>query len=79
MADPVSRLQLAQQEIDRCFGSGFARDHPELVAVVVSTAASDFAALTLAHAIKDVAVALLEDGPRENGPGIARASLWSPR
>jgi hypothetical protein len=30
MADPVSRLQLAQQEIDRVFGTGYAAGHPEL-------------------------------------------------
>jgi hypothetical protein len=50
MADPVSRLQLAQQEIDRTFGPDYAREHPEVVAVVVQSAASDYAALAIARA-----------------------------
>jgi hypothetical protein len=44
MPDPVSRLQFAQQEIDRVLGAGFAVAHPELVAIVVQTGASDWAA-----------------------------------
>jgi hypothetical protein len=55
MPDPISRLQLAQQEIDRVLGSGYAQRHPELVAVVVQTAASDWAAARLAVAIERVA------------------------
>jgi hypothetical protein len=43
-ADPISRLELARREIDRVFGDGHARAHPELVAVVVQSAASDWAA-----------------------------------
>jgi hypothetical protein len=31
MSDPVSRLQLVQQEIDKTFGSGFAHAHPEVL------------------------------------------------
>ena len=35
MPDPVSRLQFAQQEIDKVFGPGYAREHPEVLVVVV--------------------------------------------
>jgi len=59
MSDPISRLQLARQEIDRVFGDGYAAAHPELAAVVVQTAASDWAAARLAVAIERVAQALL--------------------
>jgi hypothetical protein len=43
MPDPISRLQLAQQEIDRVLGGGYAREHPDVVAVVVQSASSDYA------------------------------------
>ena len=56
--DPISRLEFASKEIDRVFGDGFAAQHPELVAIVVQTAASDFAALAIARALQDVAVSL---------------------
>jgi hypothetical protein len=39
MPDPVSRLQLAREEIDKLFGDGYAPAHPELVAIVVQIAA----------------------------------------
>jgi hypothetical protein len=58
-SNPISRLQLACAEIDKALGPGFAQQHPELVAVVVSTAASDWAASRLAVAIERVAEALL--------------------
>ena len=44
MPDPLSRLQLAHDEINKTFGVGFAEQHPELVVVVVQSAASDWAA-----------------------------------
>ena len=44
MSDPISRLELARQEIDRVSGSGHARQHPEVVVAVMQTAASDWAA-----------------------------------
>jgi hypothetical protein len=59
MPDPISRLQLVRDEVDKAFGAGFAEKHPELVAVVVQTAASDWAAARLAVAIERVAQALL--------------------
>ena len=43
------------------FGAGYAQEHPELVAVVVQSAASDWAATRLAVAIERVAQALLVD------------------
>ena len=41
MSDPISRLEVVRREIDRVFGDGYAAAHPELVAVVMQTAASD--------------------------------------
>ena len=57
------------------FGADYARSHPEVVVVVVQSAASDWAAARLAAAIERVAEALLaEDEPvPQNGPGILRA------
>jgi hypothetical protein len=53
----------------------YARAHPEVLVVVVQSAASDWAAARLAVAIERVAEALLaEDEPvPQNGPGIVRA------
>ena len=43
-------------------------------------AASDYAALALAHAIKDIAVALLEDEPASGNSGLVRVpELMRPR
>jgi hypothetical protein len=55
--------------------NGRPEKHPELVVVVVQSAASDWAATRLAVAIERVAEALLvEDEPAPtNGPGIVRA------
>jgi hypothetical protein len=41
MADPVSRLQLAQQEIDRTFGPDYARENPQVLVAVLNAASSD--------------------------------------
>ena len=59
MSDPISRLEVCQREIDRVFGNGHAREHPELVAAIMQSAASDWAATRLAIAIERVAEALL--------------------
>jgi hypothetical protein len=59
MPDPVSRLQLAQQEIDRTFGPDFARENPQVLVAVLNAASSDWAASRLAVAIERVAEALL--------------------
>ena len=61
---PIRRLELAQREIDRVFGSGHAEQHPEVVVAVMQTAASDWAASRLAVAIERVAVALLAEERR---------------
>jgi hypothetical protein len=60
MSDPVSRLQIVREEIDRVFGPGYAAAHPEILVGVLQSAASDFAALTIARALQDVALALAE-------------------
>jgi hypothetical protein len=54
-ADPISRLEVVRREIDRVFGDGHAAAHPEVVVVVVQSAASDWAAARLAAAIERVA------------------------
>jgi hypothetical protein len=59
MPDPVSRLQMAHDEIDKTFGAGFAQQHPELVAAVLAAASSDWAALAVARALQNIADALL--------------------
>ena len=38
MPDPISRLQMAQTEIDKTFGSNYAREHPEVVSAVMIAA-----------------------------------------
>jgi hypothetical protein len=58
---PVSRLQLAEQEIDRTFGDGYAAANPQLVAAVMAAASSDYAAQLVARAIEHVAVGLVEE------------------
>jgi type IV pilus biogenesis protein CpaD/CtpE len=71
MADPISRLELAQREIDRVFGVGYAAAHPDVLVVTVQTAASDWAAARLAVAIERVAAALLVED--ESAHSIVRA------
>jgi hypothetical protein len=73
MPDPISRLELAQRELDRVFGPDYARQHPELVASVVQSAASDWAAAHLASALRDVARALLDDVPTELPVNVVRS------
>jgi hypothetical protein len=59
LSDPISRLEVVRSEIDRVFGAGHAAANPQLVAVVMQSAASDWAAARLAAAIERVAEALL--------------------
>jgi hypothetical protein len=40
VSDPISRLQLARNEIDRVFGAGYAAQHPEVVAAVTAQASA---------------------------------------
>ena len=76
MPDPVCRLQVAQAEIDRVLGDGYARANPEVVsAVMISavmiSASLDWAAMTIAAA--RVTEEEDESAPR-NGSGIVRAT-----
>jgi hypothetical protein len=71
MSDPISRLQLARDEIDKTFGPGYAAAHPDVLAVTVQTAASDWAAARISAAIERVAEALLVDD--ESAHSIVRA------
>jgi hypothetical protein len=73
MPDPLTRLEFACSEIDRVLGPGTAKANPDLVAAVMQSAATDFAAIAIAHAIADVAAALVEPETVENGGGIVRA------
>jgi hypothetical protein len=71
MPDPISRLQLVRDEVDRAFGDGFAANNPALVIAVVNAASSDWAASRLAVAIERVAAALLAED--ESSHSIVRA------
>ena len=59
---------MAQQEIDKTFGSNYAREHPEVVTAVMISASLDWAAMTIAAAL----VAEEESVPH-NGSGLVRA------
>lgn len=74
MSDPISRLQFAREEIDRVFAANYAREHPEVVTTVMATAASDFAALTLASALYAIAAALADEPAAVmlRAPGLVR-------
>jgi hypothetical protein len=74
-SDPMSRLQSARDEIDRVLGPGYAQARPEVVVAVMQSAASDYAALAIARAIQDVALALaeLEESGRPESMSIVRA------
>jgi hypothetical protein len=60
MPDPISRLQMAHDEIDKTFGAGYAQQHPELVIAVMNAASSDWFAMRLSAAIEFVGRALAE-------------------
>ena len=72
----LDRLQTAQREVDRVFGAGYAAAHPEVLVVVVQSAASDWAAARLATAIEHVAIALAE--PEEDAAHRAGARAATP-
>jgi hypothetical protein len=74
MSDPIARLEFCRAEIDRVFGQNYAADHPDVVAAVMASAASDWAASRIAVAIEGVAVALAEDASEQRrGLSFARA------
>ena len=39
MADPLARLELDRNEVDRVFGAGYGAEHPELTSAVMLSAA----------------------------------------
>jgi hypothetical protein len=51
MPDPISRLQLVRDEVDKAFGAGFAQTHPELVIATMNAASLDYAALAIARGL----------------------------
>ena len=75
MASGSRRLQTAQQKIDARFGADYARAHPEVLVVVVQSAASDWAAARLAAAIEHVAEALLVEEEAQQHIVTARELL----
>jgi hypothetical protein len=50
-ADPISRLEVARNEVDRVFGRGYAATHPDVVAAVLTCATIDQAARVIATAL----------------------------
>jgi hypothetical protein len=74
MSDP-RRLQIVRDEIAQVLGPEAARD-PQLIAAMLAAASSDFAAVIIATALREIAAVLVE--PQEemssgNGPGLVRA------
>jgi hypothetical protein len=77
MPDP-SRLQIVRDEIERVLGAEAAHD-PRLIAAMLAAASSDFAAVTVAAALREIAAALVvEDGP-ENGGIVPARELFRVR
>jgi hypothetical protein len=76
-SDPVSRLQFARDETDRVLGPGYAAAHPDVVIAVMQSAASDYAALAIARALQDVALALAE--PADEPPIVPARELLRAR
>ena len=77
MSDPISRVELAKTELDRVMGVGYSAQHPEVFAVVMQSAASDYAAQLVARSLQDIAVALaVEDAP-EQGIVAAHRLPWA--
>ena len=74
--DPISRLEFARAEVDRIFGDGYAAAHSDLVAAVMMSASSDWAAQRIAVAIEAVATALLieDEAPDARMSNLVRAS-----
>ena len=74
MSDPISRLQMTCDEIDKRFGAGFAASHPDVVCAVMQSAASDWAAQLIARGLQDIAAALAEPEEEDAGRKIVPAS-----
>jgi purine nucleoside permease len=76
--DPVSRLRLVQEEVDKIFGSDYARQHPEVTAAALMAASIDFATVHIVEALREIAAALVEDVPAAVEPW-PRHGLLRPR
>jgi hypothetical protein len=50
-SDPISRLEVARNEVNRVFGDGYAAQHPDVVAAVLTCATIDQAAIVIASAL----------------------------
>src|SRR6516225_8986107 len=59
--NPITRLTFIRDEVDRTFGEGYSAAHPDIVCAMLASAASDHAACILAHALSDIAAALVVD------------------
>ena len=58
-ADSAShRREHEKRHIDKLLGKGYAKQHPELIAAYMQTAAIDFGTAIIARAIKSVLTAL---------------------
>ena len=68
----MARLQLAQAEIDKTFGSNYAREHPEVVSAVMIAASLDWAAMTIAAAL----VTEEESVPHNRDPAWCGRRVW---
>ena len=75
MPDPVSRLQVAQAEIDRMLGDGYARANPQVVSAVMIFASLDWAAMTIAGALVAEEVSV----PRNKGRAWSGRKVWCGR
>jgi hypothetical protein len=77
MPDPISRVELAQRELDRVFGENYALNHPQVLAATVQSASLDYAAHLLAVAIGDIAHALVVDDG-DNGSMVDHGLVRAP-
>jgi hypothetical protein len=79
--NPITRLTFIRDEVDRTFGEGYSAAHPDIVCAMLASAASDHAAFILAHALSDIAAALVvddSDNVVDHGLVRAPASLLRP-
>jgi hypothetical protein len=59
MPDPISRLEVCRREIERVFGDGYAANHPDVVAAVLTCATIDQAVMRLSAALEFIGRALV--------------------
>ncbi|WP_447920311.1 hypothetical protein [Achromobacter aegrifaciens] len=53
-----SYLRTAETQIDEVFGSGYAREHPELIAAFMKTASDEFTRTATAKVLQNLGYAL---------------------